>query len=66
MKDYQLRVEEAKSRDVGKKIARIPRRIMRELDLESGDFVEIRGFKGVAYAQVWPCLLYTSPSPRDS
>ncbi|PWV36668.1 MAG: AAA family ATPase, partial [Desulfurococcaceae archaeon] len=63
MKDYQLRVEEAKSRDVGKKIARIPRRIMRELDLESGDFVEIRGFKGVAYAQVWPS--YQEDEMRD-
>ncbi|HWQ17748.1 MAG TPA: CDC48 family AAA ATPase [Sulfolobales archaeon] len=63
MRDYQLRVEEAKSRDVGKKIARIPRRIMRELDLESGDFVEIRGFKGVAYAQVWPS--YQEDEMRD-
>jgi len=63
VKDYQLRVEEAKSRDVGKKIARIPRRIMRELDLESGDFVEIRGFKGVAYAQVWPS--YQEDEMRD-
>ena len=63
MKDYQLRVEEAKSRDVGKKIARIPRRIMRELELDAGDFIEIRGFKGVAYAQVWPS--YSEDEGRD-
>jgi transitional endoplasmic reticulum ATPase len=59
----QLRVEEAKSRDVGKKIARIPRRIMRELELDAGDFIEIRGFKGVAYAQVWPS--YSEDEGRD-
>jgi len=63
LRDYQLRVEEAKSRDVGKKIARIPRRVMRELDLEPGDFIEIRGFKGVAYAQVWPS--YQEDEMRD-
>ncbi|MFZ8824691.1 MAG: CDC48 family AAA ATPase [Desulfurococcales archaeon] len=63
LKDYQLRVEEAKSRDVGKKIARIPRRIMRELELDAGDFIEIRGFKGVAYAQVWPS--YSEDEGRD-
>ena len=63
MNNYQLRVEEAKSRDVGKKIARIPRRVMKELDLESGDFIEIRGFKGVAYAQVWPS--YQEDEMRD-
>jgi transitional endoplasmic reticulum ATPase len=62
-RDYQLRVEEAKSRDVGKKIARIPRRIMRELELDAGDFVEIRGFKGVAYAQIWPS--YAEDEGRD-
>jgi len=63
LKDYQLRVEEAKSRDVGKKIARIPRRVMRELELDAGDFIEIRGFKGVAYAQVWPS--YAEDEGRD-
>jgi transitional endoplasmic reticulum ATPase len=62
-RDYQLRVEEAKSRDVGKKIARIPRRIMRELELDAGDFVEIRGFRGVAYAQIWPS--YAEDEGRD-
>ncbi|MEM4971407.1 MAG: CDC48 family AAA ATPase, partial [Sulfolobales archaeon] len=41
----------------------IPRRVMRELELDAGDFIEIRGFKGVAYAQVWPS--YSEDEGRD-
>ena len=38
-KELRLRVAEAKQRDVGRKIARISRHNMRELDLVTGDFV---------------------------
>ena len=53
-KEIDLIVESAKSRDVYRKYARIPKRIMRELGIEPGDFVGIRGPKGVAYAQAMP------------
>ena len=53
-KEIDLIVESAKSRDVYRKYARIPKRVMRELGIEPGDFVGIRGSKGVAYAQAMP------------
>ncbi|KSW12161.1 AAA family ATPase [Pyrodictium occultum] len=52
--EIQLRVAEARSRDVGRKIARISREAMAKLGVEVGDFIEIEGPKGVAVAQVWP------------
>jgi len=52
--EIQLRVAEARSRDVGRKIARISRDAMKKLGVEVGDFIEIEGPKGVAVAQVWP------------
>ena len=53
-KEIDLIVESAKSKDVYRKYARIPKRVMRELGIEPGDFVGIRGPKGVAYAQAMP------------
>ncbi len=53
-KEVRLRVAEARSKDVGRKIARIDRQTMRQLGVEVGDFIEIEGPKGVAVAQVWP------------
>ncbi len=61
--EIHLRVEEARHRDVGKKIARIPRRIMRALGIEPGDFIEIKGSKGTAHAQAWPA--YSEDERRD-
>ena len=52
--EIQLRVAEARSRDVGRKIARISRETMAQLGVEVGDFIEIEGPRGVAVAQVWP------------
>ncbi|BES81563.1 CDC48 family AAA ATPase [Pyrodictium abyssi] len=52
--EIQLRVAEARSRDVGRKIARISRETMARLGVEVGDFIEIEGPRGVAVAQVWP------------
>lgn len=48
-----LKVAEARSRDVGRIIVRIPVRIMKKLGIEPGDYVEIVGRKS-AYAQAWP------------
>ncbi len=52
--EIELRVAEARSRDVGRKIARISRDAMAKLGVEVGDFIEIEGPKGIAVAQVWP------------
>ncbi len=52
--EIELRVAEARSRDVGRKIARISRDSMARLGVEVGDFIEIEGPKGIAVAQVWP------------
>ncbi len=57
-----LRVVEAKSRDVGRSIARIPVRIMKKLGVEPGDYVEIKGKKS-AFAQVWPA--YPEDEDKD-
>jgi len=57
-----LKVAEARSRDVGRSIVRIPVRIMKKLGIEPGDYVEIMGRKG-AYAQVWPA--YPEDEDKD-
>jgi transitional endoplasmic reticulum ATPase len=57
-----LRVTEAKSRDVGRSIVRIPVRIMKMLGVEPGDYVEITG-RRTAYAQVWPA--YPEDEDKD-
>ncbi len=50
----RLKVEEAKQRDVGRKIARISREAMERLGVTVGDYVEIIGREGSILAQVWP------------
>jgi transitional endoplasmic reticulum ATPase len=50
----KLRVAEARSRDVGRKIARIDRETMKKLDVEVGDFIEVIGPKGREILKVWP------------
>jgi transitional endoplasmic reticulum ATPase len=52
-KSIQLRVAEAKQRDVGRRIARIDSTAYRELDLTTGDAIEIIGKKSTV-AIVWP------------
>jgi AAA family ATPase, CDC48 subfamily len=51
--EIKLRVEEAKGRDVGRFIARIPQKVMRQLGISTGDYIEIIG-KNSVYAQAWP------------
>ena len=52
-KELTLRVAESHHRDVGRDIARIEREKMEELELVSGDYIEING-KDTTYAIVWP------------
>jgi len=51
--EIKLRVAEAKERDIGRKIARVDSRVIRELNLSPGDLVEING-KRTTIAIVWP------------
>jgi len=51
--EVQLRVAEARQRDIGRKIARVDSRAMRELGLSPGDLIEIVGKKSTV-AIVWP------------
>ncbi|MEM4237549.1 MAG: CDC48 family AAA ATPase [Candidatus Nitrosocaldaceae archaeon] len=53
IESLQLRVAEAKQRDVGKKRARISEKKMRILNLKTGDVIEINGKKKSAVI-VWP------------
>jgi len=52
-KEVQLRVAEARQRDIGRKIARLDGKAIRELGLSPGDLVEIIG-KRSTLAIVWP------------
>ncbi len=54
--EIQLRVAEARTRDVGRGIVRIDRQSMRKLGVEPGDAVEIEGKKSTV-AIVWPLPL---------
>jgi transitional endoplasmic reticulum ATPase len=61
--EVSLRVAEAKARDAGRLIVRIPQRYMRVLGVDPGEYVEIIGNKRYAYAQVWPA--YTDEEDKD-
>jgi len=52
-KEVQLRVAEARQRDIGRKIARVDSRAIRELNLSPGDLIEVNG-KRTTIAIVWP------------
>ncbi|PWI49663.1 AAA family ATPase [Candidatus Heimdallarchaeota archaeon B3_Heim] len=63
--EYQLKVAEAQYRDVGKGIARIAKRIMSQLSLQSGDVIEVEGKNSLkTSAIVWPT--YTSVESLDN
>ncbi|RMF31860.1 MAG: AAA family ATPase, partial [Candidatus Nitrosothermus koennekii] len=53
IESIQLRVMEAKQRDVGKKRARINENVMEALKITTGDIIEIIGKKRTAVT-VWP------------
>ncbi len=52
-REVQLRVAEARQRDIGRKIARLDSRAIKELGLSPGDLIEIIG-KRSTLAIVWP------------
>ncbi len=52
--EVTLRVAEAYPRDVGRKIARIDRFVMKKLGVETGDYIKIIGKEGEVVASVWP------------
>ncbi|RLE71548.1 MAG: AAA family ATPase [Thermoprotei archaeon] len=56
MKEIQVRVAEAKQRDVGRGIVRLDKQSMAALNLDAGDVVEIEGTKKTV-AIVWPAYL---------
>jgi transitional endoplasmic reticulum ATPase len=58
----QLRVGDARQRDVGRGIARIDQRAMQKLDISAGDVVEIIG-KRTTSAIAWPA--YSEDQNRD-
>jgi transitional endoplasmic reticulum ATPase len=51
--EMNLRVAEAYHKDVGRGIARIDTRLMQQMELVSGDIIEISG-RSKTYAIVWP------------
>ncbi|MEM0474900.1 MAG: CDC48 family AAA ATPase [Zestosphaera sp.] len=56
-KDFvEVRVETAGARDVGRKIGRLPRKVMNMLNVSSGDYVEVESDKGSTVLQVLPTL----------
>jgi len=61
--EVSLRVAEARTRDVGRLIVRIPQRYMKVLGIEPGEYVEVVGNRRSAYAQVWPA--YTDDEDKD-
>ena len=62
MSEAQLRVGDAKQRDVGRGIARIDQKTMKKLGISAGDVVEIRGKRTTA-AIAWPA--YSEDQNKD-
>ena len=62
MSEAQLRVGDAKQRDVGRGIARIDQKTMKKLGISAGDVVEIRGKRTTA-AIAWPA--YAEDQNKD-
>ncbi len=62
MVELQLRVGDARQRDVGRGIARLDQRTMRKLDISAGDVIEIVG-KRTTSAIAWPA--YSEDQNRE-
>ena len=62
MSEIQLRVGDARQRDVGRGIARIDQRTMQKLEISAGDVIEICG-KRTTSAIAWPA--YSEDQNRD-
>ncbi len=54
-RDYiELKVETAYQKDVGEKRARLSRKNMSKLGIQTGDFIEVEGPKGTVVLKAWP------------
>src|SRR4030043_2159513 len=62
MREVQLRVGDARQRDVGRGIARIDQRTMQKLGISAGDVIEIVGKRNTA-AIAWPA--YSEDQNRE-
>ena len=62
MSEIQLRVGDARQRDVGRGIARVDQKTMQKLGLSAGDVIEIAG-KRTTSAIAWPA--YSEDQDRD-
>lgn len=62
MSEIQLRVGDAKQRDVGRGIARVDQKTMQKLEISAGDVIEIVG-KRTTSAIAWPA--YSEDQNRD-
>jgi transitional endoplasmic reticulum ATPase len=62
LSEIQIRVGDAKQRDVGRGIARIDQRTMQKLEISAGDVVEVVG-KRTTSAIAWPA--YSEDQNRD-
>ena len=62
MSEVQLRVGDARQRDVGRGIARLDQRTMQKLGISAGDVIEIAG-KRMTSAIAWPA--YSEDQNRD-
>jgi len=62
LSEIQLRVGDAKQRDVGRGIARIDQKTMQKLEISAGDVIEIVG-KRMTSAIAWPA--YSEDQNRD-
>ena len=62
MSEVQLRVEDARQRDVYRGIARIDQKTMKQLGISAGDVIEIIGKRNTA-AIAWPA--YSEDQNRD-
>jgi transitional endoplasmic reticulum ATPase len=56
MTEVEAKVKESSPRDYGRKIIRISQKLMKELGISTGDFVEVEGSKGTSILQVWPLI----------
>lgn len=53
-KELKLKVQEARKRDIGRSIIRLDSGTMKELDVNTGDIIQIRGEERITAAIAWP------------
>ena len=52
--ELKLKVQEARKRDIGRSIIRLDSRTMKELNVNTGDIIQIRGDDRITAAIAWP------------